>query len=77
MPGQRFRKAGAYQFVAGAGTPPCFDAADANDDGRVNIADAVTLLSFLFDGGSTLPAPYPDSGFDPTQDSLSCSGVSS
>ncbi len=66
-----------YLFVGGGRAPLCFDAADANDDGRVNIADAITLLLFLFDGGSTLPAPHPDSGFDPTQDSLSCSGVSS
>ena len=66
-----------YLFVSGSDALSCFDAADANDDGRVNIADAVTLLSFLFGGVSTLPPPYPDRGFDPTNDSISCSGASS
>ena len=39
---------------------PCEDAADSNDDGAVNIADAAYCLSFLFDAGPPPPAPYPD-----------------
>ena len=28
--------------------PPCQDACDANDDGKINLADAVFLLNYLF-----------------------------
>ena len=48
----------------------CQDAADANDDGNIDIADAVAALSFLF-GGASLPEPI-NCGEDPTADSLDC-----
>jgi hypothetical protein len=48
----------------------CQDAADANDDGNLDIADAVAALSFLF-GGGTLPEPI-NCGEDPTIDGLDC-----
>lgn len=35
--------------------PPQFMRGDANADGEVNIADAVSILSYLFGGGKTLP----------------------
>ncbi|HVR72838.1 MAG TPA: hypothetical protein VMT52_00830, partial [Planctomycetota bacterium] len=60
------------------GTPlACADSADSNDDGRVDIADAVALLGYLFRGGPEPPAPGADScGPDPTQDELiSCDAV--
>ena len=44
------------------------DAADANDDGQVNIADAIALLGHLFGGVPSLPAPFPGCGTDPTGD---------
>lgn len=53
----------------------CLDAADTNDDGRVNISDAVYLLIHLFAGTSAPPAPYPRCGVDPTEDSLGCDGT--
>lgn len=52
----------------------CADAADSNDDGAIDISDAVELLSHLFAGGATpLPMPFPDAGEDPTDgDPLDC-----
>ncbi len=50
----------------------CEDAADANDDGAVNVADAVYLLEALFRGGPVPPGPFPECGYDPTEDALGC-----
>ena len=58
----------------------CLDACDANDDGKVNLADTVFLLNYLFDGGLVPPPPSPspiasldDLGVDPTDDDgLTC-----
>jgi len=62
--------------------PPCLDACDCNDDGRIDLADAVCVLQYLFQFGATPPAPGPgwdpDSmtevapGVDPTADKLGC-----
>ncbi len=59
------------QFRSG-GDFACLDAADADDDGELNLADATTILEFLF-GGGAIPAPSAaTSGPDPTCDSLDC-----
>lgn len=50
---------------------PCLEAADANDDGKVALDDAVYLAIVLCAGGS-LPAPFPVMGLDPTPDTLGC-----
>ena len=50
----------------------CQSAADANDDGSIDIADPIHILFHLFAGLGPLPAPYPDCGFDPTDDNLWC-----
>jgi len=60
-----------YLFL-GTTPPACKDSADANDDGLINIADPVFILSTLFLGKGSLPAPYPDEGFDPTEDVIVC-----
>ena len=61
-----------YLFSSGP-RPPCYDAADANDDGVLNISDPIQTLRLLFvDDTMTLPAPYPDKGIDPTPDSMTC-----
>jgi hypothetical protein len=62
--------------------PPCLDACDCNDDGRLDLADAVCILQYLFQGGRTPPLPGtgwdPDAmmeippGPDPTDDKLDC-----
>jgi len=51
--------------------PACLDAADANDDGLLDIADPVATLRALFEGDIALPAPS-GLGLDPTPDSLGC-----
>ena len=55
-------------------TAPCADATDANDDGMVDISDAVSILTALFPGGPPLglPAPFAACGLDPTVDPLDC-----
>ena len=58
-------------LFAQAGYLDCADAADANDDGRVNVTDAVTILRHLFMGASP-PSPFPAAGTDPTPDALRC-----
>ena len=60
-----------YLFSGGE-TPGCLDAADANDDSVLDISDSILLLFHLFQGAEPPPAPYPDPGSDPTQDTLSC-----
>ncbi len=47
-------------------------AADTNDDGVINITDAVRLLGFLFLGSPPPPPPYPTPGLDFTPDDLDC-----
>jgi hypothetical protein len=60
-----------YLF-AGQADPTCADAADSTDDGELSIADAIRTLQLLFLGGENLPAPFPEAGEDPTEDSLLC-----
>ncbi len=53
--------------------PACPDAIDVNDDGGVDISDAVYGLIYLF--GIGRPPPFPGdsiAGFDPTLDRLRC-----
>jgi hypothetical protein len=50
----------------------CRDAADVDDSGFINIADAVFELSFLFLSGASPPPPGSRSCGDPTADPLGC-----
>lgn len=50
----------------------CLDTADANDDGKVNVTDAVFLIRHLFLGGRPPSGPFPTAGFDPTPDGMGC-----
>lgn len=52
----------------GRGEIRCVDAADVNDDGRLNIGDPVGLLHYLFLNGAIPRAPFPDFGLDPSED---------
>ena len=55
------------------GQPPlCEKAADSNDDGIVDMADAITVLQALFLGRAPLPPPFAECGADPTPDPLPC-----
>lgn len=58
-------------FAQGS-TIRCFDAADANDDTRLNVSDVVYSLAFLFLGASAPPAPWPGCGIDLTPTDLGC-----
>lgn len=44
----------------------CRAAADANNDGTLNVADPVYLLTFLFGSGPPPPPPFPAPGPDPS-----------
>ena len=60
-------------FVLFTGAPTdCEDALDADDQGDLNVVDAVYLLEYLFQGGPAPPAPFPAAGEDPTGDDLGC-----
>lgn len=51
---------------------PCAVACDADDDGSIDITDAVFLLNFGFLGGRPPPPPFPECGVDPTPGGLRC-----
>lgn len=56
---------------------PCASACDGNDDGVYDCADPVWILHYLFAGGPSPPAPFPECGGDPTPDALPCAGNAS
>jgi hypothetical protein len=56
-------------------SPPCNKACDANDDGRVDLADSVFILRYLFKFEREPKAPFPTAGSDPTADKLTCGTV--
>ncbi len=74
----------AFLFQEGAWhfEPGCLDACDCQDDGRVDLADAICILQYLFLFGDQPPAPGPGwdiesqsetgAGSDPTPDGLDC-----
>jgi len=53
---------------------PCVKAADFNDNGKLALDDVVGLLTFLFAGGPAPHPPFPEAGFDTSQDTLPCKG---
>ena len=62
----------SWLFLDAASSLECKKAADTNDDGRIQLTDAIYLLLFLFSGGPAPAAPFPGVGTDPTEDSLKC-----
>jgi hypothetical protein len=60
-------------YVPGSPPPLCLDAADADDDGSIQMGDALHILKHLYVPGSPPPPPpFPDCGYDNTPDSLTC-----
>ena len=59
-------------FEDDAAVSRCWDAADANDSGNVDLTDLVFGLNHLLLRGPALPAPYLACGVDPTDDPLDC-----
>jgi hypothetical protein len=60
------------EYIFRRRTESCPDAADVDDDGRVNVTDPVRLLRHLFAGAPPPPAPFPAPGDDPAADGLWC-----
>ena len=60
-----------FNFTGGVSLG-CMDAADSNDDGRVDISDSVFLLRYLIVGGKPPPPPLAQPGIDGTDDQLGC-----
>jgi len=60
------------EFLSQHGPMDCLDAADADDDGRVTILDAIRLIFYLFAGGQEPAPPFATPGEDPTADALDC-----
>ncbi len=56
----------------GEGELACFDAADATDDGQLDVSDGIRIFGYLFLGGEPPAAPFPDPGFDETDDAFGC-----
>ena len=52
--------------------PGCEDAHDVNDDGKLNLADPVALLEFIFRRGAMPTGPSFFCMFDSTEDELDC-----
>ncbi len=68
---------GALFAAAGGGFAiGCEAACDSNGSGRVDIADVIYTLTYLFAQGLEPPAPFPACGTDPTG-ALSCDSYSS
>ncbi|MBT7129229.1 MAG: hypothetical protein HN891_00765 [Planctomycetes bacterium] len=59
------------QLFTGCWGIACDDAADSNDDGNLDISDAVNILAQR-QSGLPLPLPFPIVGNDPTPDGLLC-----
>lgn len=58
------------QLFLSGDAPACPDAADADDNGKLEITDAVGILGYLFLAQDPPPAPGPiDCGPDPATDS--------
>jgi hypothetical protein len=63
-------------LLANGAAPTCLDAADADDSGELNTADAMKILNILFLEGAEPPDPGSRAcGPDPTADDLEpCTG---
>lgn len=59
-------------YLFQGGTLTCIKAFDINDDGAIDTADAISLLTSLFTLAPPPPLPSPDCGFDPTADGITC-----
>ena len=54
--------------VLGEPTPAiaeCPEALDVNDDGKLDLADPISLIAYLFAAGPAPAAPFPEAGPDP------------
>ena len=61
-----------FLFLGNPSRLDCDDAADIDDNGVLELTDAVALLGHLFLGDEAPPPPFAACGDDPTKDSVSC-----
>ena len=61
-----------FHLFRGESSLECDDHADTDDNGRLELTDAVYLLDFLFRRGMQPPPPYPAPGLDTTLDLIEC-----
>ncbi|MEM7164710.1 MAG: hypothetical protein AAF581_04560 [Planctomycetota bacterium] len=59
-------------YLFAGGTLACFDAADTNDDGSLNLIDAIDIFNWGFAAGPNPPPPFTACGIDPTADGFDC-----
>jgi hypothetical protein len=67
-----------FHLFAGGSPPACEDAADANDDGNLNIVDVIWIFQMLLGTapiGPELPPPFHVAAPDATPDGLGCRGL--
>lgn len=66
----------SYLFASDE-APFCLDSADVNDDGTINIGDPIMLLGYQFTSDTYPCMPFPEPGFDATEDDLPACGAHS
>jgi outer membrane protein assembly factor BamB len=59
-------------LFVGAALLVCEDHGDVDDNGVIEVTDAIRLLDYLYRGGRSPAAPFPDRGPDPTNDGFDC-----
>jgi len=63
-----------FMFLfAGGPSLDCVEAADVDDNGALELTDAIALIGYLFLGDPAPGLPFPGCGADPTPDDLGCS----
>ncbi len=61
------------EYLFGSGPDPlCMDAADINDDGSVDPDDYTWLQTYFTGAGAPPLPPFPNRGWDPSPDLLTC-----
>ena len=50
----------------------CEDSLDVNDDGAVELSDAISVIAYQFSSGAQPPPPFEQCGVDQTDDTLGC-----
>jgi hypothetical protein len=59
-------------FIGARTNLPCLDAADVDDNGSVDITDAIGLAGYMFGQAPAPRSPYPEAGHDITADTIGC-----
>jgi hypothetical protein len=63
-------------LFSGGAPSSCPKSLDVNADGATNIADPISLLTYLFAGGPPPVAPFPLCGLEPAPTAPDCATFS-